>query len=277
LDLSTTPPLGLAHFTVLEIPPLELVELAAKIGYAAIGLRLHPAFPGSPFYELPAGSTASRELRRRMDDAGVRVHDIEFVTIGEDFLPLALSTILEAASALGARRLSVCGDDPDRSRLAANFAELCDLAARFGMGVDLECMAWRRVACFSDAIDVVSTAARPNGGVLVDALHLSRTGGTPRDVRDAPAGFVRSAQLCDAVAERPSSRDAIIKEARSGRLPSGRGALPLRDLLAALPEDTVLSIEVPMDGSTLPERHARDNFEAAQSLIAWCRGMTQDG
>ena len=30
---------------------------------------------------------------------------------------------------LGARRLSVCGDDPDRGRLEANFAELCDLAA----------------------------------------------------------------------------------------------------------------------------------------------------
>ena len=33
----------------------------------------------------------------------------------------------------------------------------------------------------------------------------------------------------------------------------------------------VVSIEVPMDGSAPPERHARDNFEAAQSLIASCR------
>src|SRR6202040_247001 len=108
-------------------------------------------------------------------------------------------------------------------------------------------------------------AARPNGGVLVDALHLSRTGGTPLDVRAAPAGFIRSAQLCDAVAERPSSQEAIIKEARSGRLPPGHGTLPLRDLLAELPAGTVLSIEVPMDGSAPPERHARDNFAAAQS------------
>jgi sugar phosphate isomerase/epimerase len=271
LDLSITPPLGLAHFTVLEVPPLELVSLAAKTGYAAVGLRLHPAFPGAPFYELPAGSAASRELRRRMGDEGVRVYDIEFVTIAEDFSPAALTGLLEDASALGARRLSVCGDDPDRSRLVANFGELCELAARFGMGVDLECMAWRRVASFPDAVGVVAAAGRPNGGVLVDALHLSRTGGTPLDVRDAPAGFVRSAQLCDAAAERPSSQEAIIKEARSGRLPPGRGTLPLCDLLAELPADTVLSIEVPMDGSAPPERHARSNFEAARSLIASCQ------
>src|SRR5436305_14963226 len=66
VDLSKDPPLGLAHFTVLEVPPLDLVLLAADIGYADIGLRLHPAFPGSPFYEVPAGSAVSREMQRRM-------------------------------------------------------------------------------------------------------------------------------------------------------------------------------------------------------------------
>ena len=49
-----------------------------------------------------------------------------------------------SAAALGACRLSVCGDDPEQSRLVANFAGLCDLAAEFGIGVDLECMAWRQ-------------------------------------------------------------------------------------------------------------------------------------
>ena len=49
------PPLGLAHFTVLEVPPLDLVSLAARIGYASVGLRLHPAFPGAPYYTIPIG------------------------------------------------------------------------------------------------------------------------------------------------------------------------------------------------------------------------------
>ncbi|MDB6088468.1 MAG: iolE [Gammaproteobacteria bacterium] len=271
MDLSPTPPLGLAHFTVLEVPPLELVSLAARIGYAAIGLRLHPAFPGSPFYELPAGTAASRQMQNRLKDEGIRVHDIEFVTIGEDFRTRALTGVLEAANAVGARRLSVCGDDPDRSRLIASFAELCDLAAKFGMSVDLECMAWRRVATFTDALDVVLAADRQNGGLLVDALHLSRTGGSPLDLRKAPAALIRSAQLCDAVAERPPTQGAIIKEARSGRLPPGRGALPLRELLAELPAGTTLSVEVPMNGSARPEQHASDNFQATQNLIASIR------
>jgi len=272
VKLSDTP-LGLAHFTVIEVLPLDLVGLAARIGYAAIGLRLHPAFPGAPTYKLPVGSAASREMRRRLGGEGVRVHDIEFVTIGGDFVPASLSGMLEAAGALGARRLSVCGDDPDRSRLVANFAALCDLAAPFGIGVDLECMAWRIISSLPLAVRVAEAAERPNGGVLVDALHLSRTGGAPEDVRGGSPRLIRSAQLCDARAERPVGDEAIIREARSERLAPGTGHLPLGALLAALPAHAALSVEVPMESGASAEEHALRVFDATRTFLARARGI----
>jgi sugar phosphate isomerase/epimerase len=262
------PRLGLAHFTVLEVPPLDLVTLAARTGFSSIGLRLHPAFPGSPFYELPRGSRALQEMRQRLTDEGIRVYDIEFVTIAADFAAASLAPILESAQMLGAQRLSVCGDDPDRARFVANFASLCDLAAGFGMGVDIEFMAWRQVASLHDAVAMVTEAGRPNGGVLIDALHLSRTGGTPRDLQGLPREIVRSVQLCDAPAARPITREAIIHEARAKRLPPGEGELPLRDLLASLPEDAAISVEVPMENFGPAEMRARRFFEATQRLFA---------
>ena len=265
------PPLGLAHFTVLELPPIDLLRLAAKIGYASVGLRLHPAFPGSPCYVIAPGSEEMREMRRRIDGDGVRVHDIEFLTIAADFVSDDLAPILESASLLGARRLSVCGDDADRSRLVANFAELCDLAAGFDMGVDLECMAWRQVASLPDAASVVAAAGRPNGGVLVDALHLARTGGVPSDLRDVSPSLIRSAQFCDAPLARPVTMDAIIQEARSGRLPPGEGALPLQALLEELPSDATLSVEVPMSGDVPPEDRALRIFVATKRWFDTCR------
>jgi sugar phosphate isomerase/epimerase len=268
------PPLGLAHFTVLEVPPLELVDLAARIGYAFVGLRLHPAFPGGPFYEIPPGSDQMRELRRCLRATGVRVYDIEIATVDEDFVPARLAPILESAGELGARRLSVCADDPDRARLIGRFAELCELADGFGMGVDLEGMAWRSVASFRDAVDVVQAAAQPNAGVLVDALHLARTSGSPGDLKGVPDGLIQSAQLCDAPAERPASIDAIIREARSGRLPPGEGALPLPELLAELPDDVQLSVEVPMADASPPEARARRIFDATQKLFEQHRRAT---
>lgn len=272
MDLARTPPLGLAHFTCIEVPPPDLVGLAARAGYAAVGLRLHPAFPGAPSYEIPAGSEASRDMQRRLQGEGMRVHDIEFVTIGEDFSAGSLTGVLEAAGALGAKRLSVCGDDSERSRLVANFAALCDLAAPFGIGVDLECMAWRTVSSLPLAVRVVEEAGRPNGGVLVDALHLSRTGGSPQDVREISPERVRSAQLCDARAERPVGDDAVIREARSGRLLPGEGHLPLTELLAALPDHATLSVEVPMAGGEAAEEHARRVLHATRGLLARSRG-----
>jgi sugar phosphate isomerase/epimerase len=270
------PPLGLAHFTVLEVPPLELISLAARIGYASVGLRLHPAFPGAPYYTIPAESSAMREMKERMHGEGVSVYDIEFVIIDPDFAAERLRAMLESAGELGATRLSVCGDDPDRGRLEANFAELCDLAGGFGMGVDLECMAWRQVSSFPEAVRVVEAAGRPNGGALVDALHLSRTGGSPGDLQAVPPHRICSAQLCDAPATRPGSTEAIIEEARSKRFPPGHGDLPLRELLAALPDDVCLSVEVPMDVQKPAEVRAWEVFEATHVLFGSCRASTQD-
>ena len=261
------PVLGMAHFTAIDVPPLELVALAARTGFGRIGLRLHPAFPGAPFYEMPVGGAAMREMKRRLRRDGVSIYDIEFVVVDSEFVAADLAPMLGSAAELGAKRLSVCGDDPDRSRLVASFADLCDLAAGYGMGVDLECMAWRRVASLPDALRVVEVAGRPNGGVLVDALHLSRTGGTPALIRTVPPARIRSAQLCDAPAELPATQEAIIREARSGRLPPGEGELPLRELLAALPDEVALGVEVPMDGTLPAEVHVRRVHEAARRLL----------
>lgn len=261
------PPLGLAHFTVLEVPPLQLVRLAARTGFASIGLRTVAAAPGTPAYNFRAGSPEVAEMRHRLHDLGIRVHDIEIVTIGEDFDPAVLEPVLDAGAEIGAERLSVCADDADRARLIDRFAALCDRAARFAMGVDLEWMGWRAVRTLDDAVDVVTRAGRANGGVLVDALHLKRNGGTPADVARVPPGLIRSVQLCDAGAAVPVTTDAIIAEARGGRLPPGEGVLPLGELLAALPADANLSFEVPM-GTALPaEERVRRVHAAAEALL----------
>ena len=101
-------PLGLAHFTALEVPPLDLVDLAADIGYAAIGLRLIPAAPGMTFYSLPAGSAALRDLRHRLDD-----------TAAGGLEPAAAATLASARASIvqgfqwGAREGPLC-DEPMR-------------------------------------------------------------------------------------------------------------------------------------------------------------------
>lgn len=212
---------------------------------------------------------------RTVRGEGIGVYDIEFVVIDETLEPAALEPVLDSAAELGAQRLSACGDDPDANRLVERFAALCELAEQYGLGVDLECMAWRQVNSVTKAAAIVEAAGQRNGGVLVDALHLARCGGTASDLTEIDPHLLRSVQLCDARAALPQGTEAIIAEARGGRLPIGEGALPLAALIAAVPQASVLSVEVPLVAGATPEYHAQRNFEAAQTLFARCRGARQ--
>jgi sugar phosphate isomerase/epimerase len=260
------PSLGIAHFTTIEVEPLEFVRMAARIGYAKIGLRMHPAFPGAPFYEIPVNSPLLRAMLSCLADTNISVYDIEFVVVDATFKAAPLAPMLASAATLGARRLSVCGDDADTNRLIDNFSSLCDLAAQHGIGVDLEVMPWRTVGTLGIATAIVRASNRANAGILIDALHVSRSGGDPTDLRALPASMIVSAQLCDAAATRPATTDALIAEARGGRLLPGKGALPLQHLLAELPPHAVLSVEVPNAG-LLPELHARNAYHAAMDVL----------
>ena len=260
--------IGVAHFSAIAVPPADFVSLAASAGFSAVGLRLFPAFPGAPCYSLPGGSPEAREVRARLAGEGVAVYDIEFVVIDAAFDASSTRRVLHDASELGARRLSACGDDADRERLIANFAALCAVAAEVGMGVDLENMGWRPVGRFEDSLAVVEAAGADNGGVLVDALHFFRNGGTVEALARAPASRIRSLQLCDATGPAPATDRDRIAEARGGRLAPGVGDFPLRALLDAAPADAAVSVEVPIDAATPPAEHLRRLNGGAQALGA---------
>ena len=237
---------GLAHLTALELAPPALVVEAARAGFGFVGLRVVPATVGGPAYPTRVATEAHRALRQVLADEGVRLNDIEFIQLTPDVDVSAFASLFEAAADLGAASVTVSGDDDDHARLTAHFAELCELAQQFALRVDLEFMRWRAIGSLSHAAAIVREAGKANSAILVDALHLHRSGGQPGDLIPLPAQCLRAAQLCDAGADVPATVAAIIAEAREGRLPPGEGSLPLAALLNALPADASLSVEMPL-------------------------------
>ena len=259
--------IGLGHFTFLDLPPADLMKLAASTGFGFVGLRLHPVAPGGIFYDLPPGSPAAREIGDLMDATGISVYDIETVVIDAVFDPPALRSVLEQAANLKAERLNVCGDDNEPNRLQANFNALCELAASYGIGVDIECMKWRSVNSLAKCVELVSASGRTNAGVLIDALHLCRCGASARDIAAVPPEMIRSAQLCDAPITPPETIEAAIVEARGGRLIPGDGGLPLADIVAAIPVTAKISVELPMTNDQSDENLAGLILSRTQSLF----------
>jgi sugar phosphate isomerase/epimerase len=258
--------LGVAHFSSIALSPTEFAVMAARAGFASIGLRLHPAFPGAPFYELPVGSQSAQEFKTVAAGEGIKVFDIEFFVIDESFVAASHEATVAAAANIGARRLSVCGDDRDGGRLAANFSAFCALAARYGMSVDIENMGWRTVRTFGDSVAVVNSCGAENAGVLVDGIHFFRNGASIDELR-ANAGKVKHIQFCDVRGPAPKTSDAMIAEARSGRLAPGEGELPLKDLWTATEYGAAISVEVPLVGRVDPEAHLKHLHDSALGIL----------
>jgi sugar phosphate isomerase/epimerase len=259
--------LGVAHLTALELAPARLVREARRAGFSAVGLRLHPVIPGAQAYPVAPGSQALRELRAVMAGEGVRVTDIEFVALTAQAQVADYQPLLAAGAELGALSLTVSGDDDDVARLTGNFAALCELARGHGLRVDLEFMRWRPVATLQQACTVVTGAGQDNGGVLVDALHLFRSGGQVADLAGVDPRLLRAVQLCDAPLLAPVE-ELIIAEAREGRMLPGQGQLPLAALVAALPAQLCVSVEVPSAGVPAEQRLQA----AARVTQAWLQG-----
>lgn len=248
------PHLSLSHLSVLEVGPPALIDLVADAGFASTGIRLSPAVIGGTYYPLLAGSQSLRDVRQRMASRNVAVLDVEVVCLAEDTDVMDFEPMFETAAELGAQRVCVNGDDPDLSRLTARFAHLCELAKPYGLQVDLEFMRWRPVSTLEVASQIVEKSSASNGFVLLDALHLMRSGGSHASLKalcQSKPKLIGSFQLCDAPLH--LSHDApttaqIIDEARSGRWLPGEGGLPLREMLACLPLNTPISLEIPMSG-----------------------------
>jgi sugar phosphate isomerase/epimerase len=250
---------SLSHLSVLPVGPPDLIDLAADAGFRAVGVRLCSPMPGGPEWRLQVGSAALRETLARMKHRAVKVFDVEVLRLAEDTDVRKYVPVFESAAALGAQRAGVNIDDPDRSRTIDRFGTLCDLAAPFGIGLDIEFMIWRPVARLEDAATIVRAAGRSNGQILIDALHLDRSGGTPAAVAALDPALIGSVQLCDAPKRRPEP-SGIIDEARAGRLAPGEGDLPLHALLHALPQPVPLAVEVPLTRSmpdATPSQRAR--------------------
>jgi len=267
-----TRPISLAHLTVLDTTPPELVSVAAAAGFRTIGIRL-TATPsvGVPPYDVLRDGPVLRETLLRLADTGISVLDTEFLRFEPDRPVGVPEGFLEVSARLGARYVLVMSAEPDEARTIERLAELCDGAAAYGLEVCLEFAVYTGVRTLAHAARMIERSKRANASVLIDALHWSRSGGLPAHVREVDPSRFRYAQICDAVVDMPAPTDTpgLIREARTGRLLPGEGALPLAELVAALPAGLPLAIEAPCRATAdLPAvERARRAHRALSALL----------
>jgi sugar phosphate isomerase/epimerase len=260
------------HLTMLDVSPPEMVTIADQVGFDAVGLRVAAASAGEEQWPMSSGSEMLRETLRRMDATEVRVLDVEVLRVDPETVREDYETTLEIGAELGARYLTVNVDDPDLERAAETFAALVSAARHYGIRPLMEPIPYTEVSNLEQAIRVVESS--DGGGLLLDTLHFQRYGGTLEQLRSVPPDHFAYVQLCDAPLAPPEglprplhlprgqSTDGtdLQLESRAMRLLPGYGELPLREILAALPDGLPLSVETPV----LSLRRDHDPLEFAR-------------
>lgn len=252
----------LAAGSMLDQPAETVIDAAAAAGFDGVGLRLS----GEHHTERPS------ELRRRATGGGITVFDAEVYRVSsaaENPEPL-----LDAAVAAGAEAVLAVSDVDDRTATVVALRSLAAECAERGLRLGLEYMAWTMP---SDPTDAISIADDVGCELIVDLLHHVRVGAGVDEldaiVRSGHLGWV---QLCDAPLARPghefqgsASHDALVHEARHGRLVPGRGELPLTALLERLPTDVLVSVEVQSDALAVlgAFERARLLHDASRSVL----------
>ena len=267
---------SLAHLTVLDASPLELIEIAHRAGYNYVGLRLTPVAKGEEVYPLLTDLALQRDVKSLLAATGISILDIELIRLGRDDEPEDYLEVLEVSADLGASHLLCQTPDADRARAADRFAKLCELAEPFGLTADLEFPTWTETATLNDAIRIVEQAGMENGSILVDTLHFARSDSTLRRLAKVSREWFHFAQLCDADATIPDSVDGLIHTARCDRRFLGEGGINVREIVNAIPV-VPYSLEIPNDRlrtSLGNEEYARRALETARHYLAQSATVT---
>lgn len=260
---------SLAYLTVMDVQPPEAVQIAAATGYQHVGLRLWPAGTEAAF-PIFTNKQVYQATQQALKDTGVTVADIEIIRLNAQFQADHTRPFLESGAGLGAKNILVAGDDPDLQRCADKFAEFCQLAAEYGMTADLEFMPWTQVPNLNAALQVIKQAQQPNAGLLIDALHFARSATSLAEIAAVDPKLIHYVQFCDAPADYEHTTAALIHTARAERLMMGDGEIDLLGLLKALPQDLVLSLEIPQQErskTVTAKQRAAEAILKMQSLI----------
>jgi sugar phosphate isomerase/epimerase len=260
--------LTLGWLTLLDATAQQTVDAAAAAGFTSVSIRITGRKLADPFPEIVGHREVLKDLKARLVGNGLRLSNTSTYHLSPDITLDKLEPVLDATVELGCPMVVATCADPDHARWAAFAARYCESAAKRGLRIALEFVPFSQAKTLADADRIIQATGAKNFGILADSLHLSRSGGSPRDLKSVDPKQFFFTQICDAVAQRPSDED-LANEARTGRLYPGDGKLPLYDFLDALPRDIEIECEVPVPAhrGKAPEDQAKHSMSAVRTFL----------
>lgn len=251
--------LGMEFISTLGMNPVDAVRLTAQLGVRRMGIAPAPitANPhGFAPWDLRGDPALASAIKAAARDEGVSF------ALGEGFLVMPGLQIADMAGTLdimaefGAPVVNAVVVEQDRARAADEFGLFARLAGERGLDATIEFMPLMWPATLAEATTLLAEIGAPNGKLLLDAMHVYRSGAGTADVRALDPAMIGYVQICDAPL--PARAADYGEEARHDRLCPGEGDLPLAEFLDAVPAGVTVGLEVPMVAKALAGVGLRD-------------------
>lgn len=228
--------LSLASGVLPEFGAVDVIEAGAAAGYDAVGLWVDP---------LEWTAQHTRDAHAALQRTGLPVLDVEVVWIRPDTTLDDHRKVLDVGAQLGAANV-LCVSSHEEGETIERLSALCRHAEGSGMRVALEFGVFTEVKTLKQALGILDRVGHPLRAVLVDPIHVDRSGTTVAEIAAIDPALLPYAQFCDALAARPDPADfdAVITDAIDLRQQPGEGALPLAAMLQAFPQYIPLSLEL---------------------------------
>jgi len=266
------PQFSLAQLTVLKTSPAEISRIAADCGYDYVSMRqIYMGLPEEPDYDLSKNKKLMAETKAVFADTGIKLLDIELARIFDGMDVKKYEPAMTTAVELGGKHVLSSIWTLDREYAIERFAELCDLAAQYGLTVELEYVPIAGVRTLGGAVDVLRKVNRKNAGLMIDIHHFHRAQDNPAELAKLPEEWFRFAHLCDAPAEIPSEQTEMVRILREARSYVGEGGIDIAPILNAMPV-VPYSIELPNLERVAESGYAEHARRCLESAKAFCAG-----
>lgn len=228
--------LSLAAGTLPEFLPDQIAHAAGQAGFSHVGFTIEPD---------KWNAERAKATKAALKQYDLSVLDVEVIWIPEGAVLTAdHRLIIDAGAELGAPNILVVSAEPDRDRTAEALHQLCEWAAPGQMRVSLEFLMITAVQSLDAAVDIVTRCDHPAAAILIDTLHFQRAGHVPHDLSKIDSKLLSYSQVCDGNLNCLANFDSFLEDAIDLRSAPGEGELPLAEMLAALPAEIPLSLEI---------------------------------
>ncbi len=262
-----------ASSSLPRLRPLEFIDVCARAGFEGLGLRMHPspAYSTIPYFPMLGDVDQIRQVKRALAEHGFRLLEAQSFYMLPDTDVRQMLPYLELSAELGHTYTLVQGDDPDWHRMRDNFGQFSAACKKVGLRPSLEFMPARALATLPLAVQLLAEVGDPACTIMVDPLHWARGGGQPSDFAGLDPRLFPFLQISDGFLPAGEPDLSLLGKPMppARRALPGEGELKLRELMAVLPPELPVSIEVqPPRGDPLdPVAWARRARETTQRFL----------